>query len=154
MTRSEIIAALKEAKGPVRELDSRIISATTGAETWSYHENCHIDTQIEKGIWNGAREDHPDFIPGGDLDLTYRYRIDASTEYGEVPELTRSIDAAIALVERVRPGWNWGVLKTESDGPGALLAKSENSRGYEVFAATPAIALVLALLQSMEAEGK
>lgn len=38
-------------------------------------------------------------------------RMEAGGDDGECPRYTGSIDAALALVERLRPGWNW---KTET----------------------------------------
>lgn len=61
---------------------------------------------------------------------------------------TASLDAALALVERVRPGAHF-VVATMPEGVGYYAAIGEgDSRAYT--APTPAIALCLALLRTLE----
>ena len=63
------------------------------------------------------------------------------------PPFTESIDAAVALVERVRPGWHWYVDdRSAAVWPDGVYDESA------VQAATPAIALVLALLKSLPSQ--
>lgn len=66
-------------------------------------------------------------------------------EYNHWPlRVTSSVDAAIALAERVLPGWGWQVDKC-----GAVLRS-----GHALFStdhSTPAIALCIALLRAKEA---
>ncbi|PWJ80575.1 hypothetical protein C7441_112117 [Pseudaminobacter salicylatoxidans] len=67
----------------------------------------------------------------------------------DVPAYTASLDAAVALVGRVRPGWGWGRAE---DGY-MQLYQPDTDYVVEAIGATPAIALLLALLRSLEAEG-
>lgn len=101
-------------EGPDREIDAAIFHATMNAEVWSYHDNSHIDAQISIGIWKGRREDHIDFDSELDNVVTWRYSLGEdgpSKEYGAVPFLTASIDAAIGLLERVLPGCAYRVQR-------------------------------------------
>ena len=105
MTRAEIIAKLKEAKGPDRNLDSVI--------HWFFL----------KGVGTG--------------------------HYGTQPEYTSSLDAAISLVEREKPGCDWGVTngnKRHEIGLHAWLRPRGAIKQSTGTGATPAIALVLALI--------
>lgn len=74
-----------------------------------------------------------------------------------VPNLTTSLDAAVALVERVRPGWYWDVSKVFPSGnmraglnPPPVQHGEHWLRdiGAIAFSSTPASALVAALLRS------
>lgn len=69
---------------------------------------------------------------------------------GAIP-FTVSLEAAVALVERVLPGWRWIV---DGDGNATLLPGRLPGEPVEhVHASTPAIALVLALLRA-KAQGE
>ncbi|NTG48630.1 hypothetical protein G6M04_14650 [Agrobacterium rhizogenes] len=75
---------------------------------------------------------------------------------------TSSIDAAIALTERLLPGWSWTtsdrnrriIAPKREDGPwGAVNSpawwdEDESDEYFEAFASTPAIALVLSTLRA------
>lgn len=67
-----------------------------------------------------------------------------------IPSFTASIDAAVALVERVLPGWNWWL---GGIGRAAVDRKDPHSR-FEAINASPAIALCLALLRAKEARAE
>lgn len=129
MTRAELIEALKSAKGPDRELDAEIwlhFTPGTTRKKWSYAhaasgKTCEVDET---------------------RDETRRLIV--------VPSFTASLDAAISLVERVRPGVNrrsgfdpdmgyWANLKI-------------GSRQHVHSGATESISLLIALLESLEAE--
>ncbi len=84
---------------------------------------------------------------------------DPHTRYSSNP-FTASVDAAIALAERVLPGWKWRVGRTELFPNGwAYMHKYDPSncdRTDEAAcadgkAANPAIALLIALLRAKEA---
>ncbi len=64
-----------------------------------------------------------------------------------VPAYTASVDAVIALAARVLPGWNW--LRPERN----IMAVHHEDHSITFFAvgATPAIALLIALLRAKEA---
>ena len=64
-----------------------------------------------------------------------------------VPELTSSLDAAVALCERVLPGYDWIVGHTN----GGLTIHAQVGQNEMVFGETPAIALLIAILTALEA---
>ena len=102
MTRTELIAALKSAKGPGLELDAQIWFFVT-------HQRHAADKLPPE-----------------------RY--------------TASIDAAVALIESVRPETLWAVYS----GGEAEVDDETGIATVGARAATPAIALCVALLESME----
>ena len=102
MTRTELIAALKSAKGPGLELDAQIWFFVT-------HQRHAADKLPPE-----------------------RY--------------TASIDAAVALIESVRPGAHWSLYSDNS----AALWSLDKPEVTAINSATPAIALCIALLESME----
>lgn len=154
MTKSEILDALRNAKGPDRELDGEIMFRLFAKPVG------------DKGyIWP---EDNPSWsfairFPGKDREWFAKCRLkDQETilvwRDGDpilmnslrVPKLTASLDAAIALVERVRPGCIACIIT----GPIEHAAYIRNPGNMAVTfhsAATPAIALLIALL-SVEVE--
>jgi hypothetical protein len=67
-----------------------------------------------------------------------------------VPTYTTSLDAALALAERVLPGWWFTVGKL---GQGfAVLTNIETAETYKGTAATPVLALCAAILKAVESE--
>lgn len=75
------------------------------------------------------------------------------------PNVTASIDAAVALAERVLPGWGWGIThgsEKAEDVQGNVFPKAIpfpahlDCYGYH---AIPAIALVLATLRALQSKG-
>lgn len=79
----------------------------------------------------------------------------------DLPDITTSLDAALALVERVLPGWLWEVttITTGVGGiryPTALVMSPDHAPGEEIQtfgeARTPALALLAALLKALIAE--
>ena len=103
-----LIERVEKATGPDRDLDAAVFVAVTGAATWSYDDNCHIDALIKSGAYRGDKQLHPDYAPNPRV--TWRYRI-GDADYGEVPSLSASVDAALALLERVLPGAFWHMAK-------------------------------------------
>lgn len=84
---------------------------------------------------------------------TYRDVIDADDQDFDFPRYTGSLDAAIALVRRVKPDAFWQVGHDEDD-PGQFRARllpfpQRVSLGY---GATPALALIAALLRALIGE--
>lgn len=82
-----------------------------------------------------------------------RYVVLAGTSWLMPPPILQSLDAAIALVERVLPGWKWsvgshggrfraGVVKTSPLRPMPTISNAD----------TPALALIAALLRAKIAE--
>lgn len=56
-----------------------------------------------------------------------------------------SVDAALALAERVLPGWVWDVTST---GTSWIMPASDDDRHFMASAATPALALCIAILRA------
>lgn len=144
MTLEDLIDALGKATGPDRELDTKIWLLTTSGAT---RRTQHIVSST--GAW-----------PTYDIDETR----DATGALIIVPAVTASIDAAVTLVEQVRPDWRienlceWDHERLRDRGPwmcdlvergkDCLTGKSAKC----AHAPTPAIALVLATLRSLHQE--
>jgi hypothetical protein len=62
-----------------------------------------------------------------------------------VPRYTASLDAAVALVGRVLPGWQWRVSAYQGE-----VFQRDPEFGQDAFHATPAIALLIATLKALE----
>lgn len=77
--------------------------------------------------------------------------------FGRVPAYTASLDAAVALCERVLPGWSWECRASGTGdkgqatvwNPSKAPGYNEEQRAYNC--ATPAIALLIAILTALEA---
>lgn len=140
MTRAEIIDRLEKAGVPDRELDAAIMRHVGDAphegprplQDWKYEGS---------GRWHLSEFNQPH--PG--------YTILA-------PAYTASLDAAIALVEKMLPGWRWTVFGPHPDfterfahadlwkrDPSVMITEPVSEK-----AATPALALLLALFRAME----
>jgi len=74
---------------------------------------------------------------------------DNSTMWRGPTFFTRSLDAAVALVERVLPGAEWEVSNTGRR-PGATVISYERRKREGAYASTPAIALCIAILRAAE----
>lgn len=132
---ADIIKRLEEADGPDRALDAHILVSVNGV-------TMHKDSDPSEGIFA--------FWQDGVCHNCTRW-----------DELTASIDAAVALVELMLPGWFWRCGRTSLFPNGwAFLAKhapDHCDRGDEFAAAdgkaqTPAIAILLSLFRALEAK--
>ncbi|GGC90755.1 hypothetical protein [Chelatococcus reniformis] len=122
-------ATVEASRGPLDdETLGRVICAIMGVEfsrapAWGSDKQIAVYGQHDSTpVWHGPRHLAPDV----------------------------SIDAAVGLVERGRPGWRWVV---DSDGMAALWSTDET--GYaagEEPCTSPALALIAALLRAKEAE--
>lgn len=68
------------------------------------------------------------------------------------PEFTTSLDAAIALSERVLPGWTWFMASGSAPEPyyeATLFGPDENATSGEQIAKSPALALCLAICRAL-----
>lgn len=132
-----LIAKLEAATGPDRELDAEIWLETSPGATRNL-----IEVKSGTGQW-----------PPYTIDETR----DASGLLIVVPSFTASIDAAVALAERVLPGWSISIGKSVHYGYW-LGRTSEVVNGdiisFEAEHSTPSIALVIAILLAKKAEGK
>lgn len=129
---ASLLERVKAATGPDRALDWYVADATG-------HQS--FNTSIQ-GMW-------PPFMKGSRADKA-------------VPTYTASIDATLALVERMLPGWKWhfwcdGVFGAET--PRAILMEpsfarlSREDKPYERAqgsGATPPLAILAALLTSLK----
>ena len=141
MTKADLIARL-EKEGGSRELDAEVFAATSADHT-TYWSLKRYQTGHEKFL-RGCKMDGLAIGPTG------------CGTIGSVsaPNLTTSLDAAIALCERVLPGWsieleyapNAGVAKVELFEPVAI--HPNDSEGY---AHHPATALCIAILEALRA---
>lgn len=120
---SELIAKLEGLSGPDRELDHALFQHFYAG-------------MIERGQYRRMLD-----VYVSATDPLDRMSIDA---------FTASLDAAVALVERKLPGQEWTVGSRDTLGHPWGKVRSESLRSIQDSAATPAIALCLALLRSLE----
>ncbi len=84
------------------------------------------------------------------LDDAWHFKWQDDCEWEPLPHFTTSLDAAVALVERVRPGWGRMILK-DADGPRAfagLFPPGPDPIKYNGEAGDEPRALVAALIQT------
>lgn len=132
MNRADLIDRLEKLTGPDREVDAEI-ALHFGAR----HRSRRTGSGVNKG-----REWFVDSIGG--VEEWSRHP----------PASTASIDAAVALVEKMLPGWGWDLVKPKKGAPGKC--RSAVFNGEHLFtgsAYSPEVALLLALLRALEAEG-
>lgn len=144
MTYSDIIKRLEESTGPDRALDARIAVAlndhpqrdgavpyigNTRQGTGPHNHDHWPDKVILKG------EDGAEYVSS-----PYRY--------------TASLDAAIALAERVWPGCLFIVKRGFTPSAMVWFLEQDRDEWPEYRGSTYSIALLLALFQALEAEGR
>lgn len=130
-----LIGRVEKLDGPSREVDARI------------HYALFPDTEILLDAKTGRRG------PLSEMPIEGWADWEAICRHIDAKPVTASLDAVVALVERVRPGSEWAIdRKDELDGTpwfsaviGESLAESR---------ANPAIALLLALLRSLSSGGE
>lgn len=129
---AELLAAVEMAEGPSRELDDAIAFQIDGYEHYeSFNPDSGESTpglarwRHESGaIWTGSRRD-------------------------AVRHYTSSVDAALALVERVLPGWTWRIGNT-ADGLDCFCRLGASIT--EHYATTAPLAILAALLRALLAK--
>lgn len=133
---SALIARLEAAEVGSRELDVAIARSLG----WGVHNARRF------GLW---------VVPFGEYDTC------DPDDMFELGEFTTSLDAALALAERVLPGWLWDVttITTAVGGlrkPLASVVRPDQPEGEEIktwgYGSTPALALVIALLRAKQGE--
>ena len=131
---TDLLARLEAAEGADRELGFQVICAALGGE---YLGLCNSET----------------------LSLGYKMRLPnrvvcSSLVAGDEADVTASLDASLGLVERVLPGWKWG-LDTfgsgESQLPFAMLWLSDERHEW-ARAPTPALAMLCAMVKALVAQ--
>lgn len=65
------------------------------------------------------------------------------------PPITASIDAAVALVEKMLPGWDYLVCRLSGGPAGAEVGPPDSFQQVKADGATPALALIAALLRAL-----
>lgn len=115
-----------EKLGPSSEVNADILEATGGC--------AHRETEYY------CIED------GNDYDSGFTCKRCGKDTYGQkVPSYTASIETAVALVERVLPGWKWRVSANQGE-----VFQRDPECGQDAFHATPAIALLIATLKALD----
>ncbi|EYR81438.1 hypothetical protein [Shinella sp. DD12] len=137
---SSIIERVEKATGPDRSIDVEVMNLLCPRP--KNEAFLFLGKQLESK-WGGV----------GDL-------ANKTTYFVEAPRLTTSVDAAISLVERVLPGWEWVCGRDAFLGANAAVYQSTIMGGvglaeddYESACATPVIALVLATLRALQSKG-
>lgn len=128
------LQALRErvakAAGPDREIDARICQALLPYLSGANYGRPGLVVDMAA----------PSVLGGGQI--------------AEAPPLTASIDAAIRLVERVLPGWRWDVGSSTVDYSSMLWDPAPaGASTAEIFARTAPLAILLALLDALIAQG-
>jgi hypothetical protein len=123
---SELLERVRKATGPDRKIDAAIARLFD------------LPICIE-----------PDCLP--DVMRRILARMDEGGDDPEVNAYTASIDAALALVERVLPGWSWSVGVNENHQfPQVVMARSHpTNKVVTVEGATPALAILAALMAAL-----
>lgn len=154
MTREELIAKLKEAKGPDRELDIEIsflmkypIKLNIWKDGWGV--NYVGKTYCSASDGGTAKGKSPRQMHKDAVDCVMGFLVRPG-----ITNLTESIDAAVALIKRVRPDVNCIGFDERPNGATAYVSLNcvpagVNAWMKEADGATPAIALCIALLESM-----
>ena len=141
MTLSELIERVEKLDGPDEAVDAEIcVALQYGGKNSEHAANVRTDPD-----WNGDL-----LFEIGNMDCC-----------NPIPELTASLDAAIALTERVLPGWFWRAGRTSLFPKGwAYVSRTHPSHcdrkdeasSSDGKAASPAIALLLATLRALSAQ--
>lgn len=118
---TELLGRLEAAEGADRELDAEL--AALGG-----HENAFDGSSLAEVL--------------ADPELR-----EWAIAWGSIPPATDSLDAALALVERVLPGW--GIALQRMNGWGAAICETPTADRYHADAPTPAIALLIALVRAL-----
>lgn len=129
---SELIARLKALAGPDREVDARIKCALF-APAESYVEQSSFNG--EWCIYDGEYGGRPCL-----------FQFPRDLQNFRLARLTGSIDAAVALCERVLPGWIWQVSQLTADVWDGI------NGGFTAYHKIPAIALLIATLKALDAK--
>lgn len=69
--------------------------------------------------------------------------------YGGGDHPTGSLDKALALAERVLPGWKWGVGCTQGTAFACDIWRDKPVEDYRGCAATPALSVIASLLKAL-----
>jgi len=161
---TDIIERLERAEGPDREMDAEIMF-----DLFAKPVGKKDDGGPSGYLWP---EDNPSWsfgirFPGKGREWFTRARakVDGETLLIErdgalvlmnalrAPKLTASLDAAVALVERMLPDHDWSLFADNGEAIAGVMPASEDGCDEAIsHGATPAIALLIALFRAMEAQ--
>lgn len=103
MTTTDILARLKSATGPDREIDAMIWRAAAADEKWVAYKAVKRPAFMSTDDWRF----HDGWFVGRKTEDDFPERLEI---------FTASIDAALALVERMLPGWMLKLVKNPIPG--------------------------------------
>lgn len=132
---TDLLARVEGASGPDREIDHDICKLFNPGNYEVFEENFRRD--LAEAAKNGLAEKRKDAVRDMSFWMIDRY--------------TASIDAALALMGRVLPGWDWTVSR------GGFAEVQEPDKGdmgsfWQSRAATPALAILAATLRALIAK--
>jgi hypothetical protein len=138
---SSLLERVKGADGPDREIDA-CITAALAEPLWPLREGASLYVDMEA---------YGPYVRVHDPRIGKRSKGNAPMfSLDEVPAYTSSLDAALALVERVLPGWE--ILITNEGDPAdtwvASIGPRDTFTSFETQRPTPALALLSALLSA------
>lgn len=146
---AELLSKVQAATGQDRAIDKALALLAGWREIEFKATNINGSTELAT-IWA-----HPD---SAEDDIEYMMRsarqeiaVNLWGDYDErYPSYTASIDASLALVERLLPGWVWVVESREDDVQfrGAIYAP-ELARSTEAYAPTAPLAILQSLLLAL-----
>ncbi len=139
---SALIARLEAAEVGSRELDAHVEVAARGFEA--------AKTGLAREHWAVWRASSSGIVGDG------------ATRYASAP-VTTSLDAALALAERVLEGWSWQVQQMVDEDERTFIASlaprewayyeaADDQGGLSRAGNTPALALVIAILRAKQGE--
>ncbi len=138
----------------LRDLERRL-SEATGAPKRTIYPADRIGEDLIDALYLATRHTIADNGPGG-------YWLSAPdgtpiAHYGVMPDPLASLDAAVALVERVLPDWHVTVRGVNSSWHAEIVPTASMSVGFGIgHRGSPALALCLALVRALiaKSEGK
>lgn len=142
-TISSLLSRVRAASGPDRELDARIDAALFGGRAARDFTGEDPASRLRFSYAAHVVFDHVDPMTNGGHVLSSMVRF--------TPPITASIDASVALVERVLPGCDWKISTLRHrKGFGADLYPSAADAVARADAATAPLAILAALLSALE----
>lgn len=131
---AELIEKVSKATGPSAEIDAAVVAWLNNATVRPYPPTDDFGPRNQWQFWS---KDGAHYL--------------GSESRFNVPPLTASLDAVIALVEKELPGWLHAYEREQS---GLYLAWAWEAGDYATpaEAKTPALALLLALLKSKQSQ--
>lgn len=141
-----LIERLESAEQGSRELDGAIRMAVWPGRYELIDVPPDCDGENAGKIWapKGLLKSGWQFPPKGRMDLYSFVNHSHPSEY-----YTTDLSAAVALVERALPGWNWSVESARRL-CGANVWGFDSDRADAILAQTPALALCTALLKALK----